>query len=120
MATLNQVDNPYVGPRTFLPEERAKFFGRSREARELTSLIIANRLVLFYSPSGAGKSSLLNTMVGPMLTEAGFEVLPTGRVSGYSGKEATADNIYIYNLLLSIQDSEEIPAGFATLTLANF
>jgi hypothetical protein len=120
MATLNQVDNPYVGPRTFRPEERAKFFGRSREARELTSLIIANRLVLFYSPSGAGKSSLLNTMVSPMLTEANFEVLPTGRVSGYSGTEATADNIYIYNLLLSIQDSEEIPTEFATLTLAQF
>jgi hypothetical protein len=120
MATLNQDDNPYVGPRTFRPDERAKFFGRSREARELTSLIIANRLVLFYSPSGAGKSSLLNTMIIPMLAEAGFEVLPTGRVSGYVGSEVTTDNIYVYNLLLSLQGSDEITEDFSELTLTQF
>jgi energy-coupling factor transporter ATP-binding protein EcfA2 len=120
MATLTQNENPYVGPRTFQPEERAKFFGRSREARELTALIISNQLVLLYSPSGAGKSSLLNTMIGPMLTEANFEVLPIGRVSGHSGEESLATNIYIYNLLLSLHKSKSLPADFATLTLSQF
>jgi hypothetical protein len=118
--TLKRPDNPYVGPRTFLPEERAKFFGRDREAYELTSLIIANRLVLFYSPSGAGKSSLLNTMIGPMLAEAGFEILPTGRVSGYSGRDKLADNIFTYNLISSLHGADEIPSDFETLTLADF
>lgn len=120
MATLNENENPYVGPRTFRPEERAKFFGRSREARDLTALIISNRLVLFYSPSGAGKSSLLNTMVRPILAEAGFELLPTGRVSGYSGADVSAQNIFSYNLLLSLQESEEVVADFTGLTISQF
>ena len=122
MVALNSTEseNPYVGPRTFMPEERAKFFGRAREARELTALIISNRLVLFYAASGAGKSSLLNTMIGPMLVEEGFELLPTGRVSGYSGEQATADNIYLYNLFLSLHQAEEVPADLGTLDLAQF
>jgi hypothetical protein len=118
--TLKEEDNPYVGPRTFQPEEQSKFFGRDREAYELTSLIIANRLVLFYSPSGAGKSSLLNTMIDPMLTKARFEILPTGRVSGYSDRNKPIDNIFIYNLLSSLHSADEIPPDFETLTLADF
>jgi len=46
--------NPYVGPRTFTYAERERFFGREREARELLSLVISERLVLFYAQSGAG------------------------------------------------------------------
>jgi hypothetical protein len=120
METLDQDENPYVGPRTFQPDERAKFFGRSRESRDLTALIVSNRLVLFYAPSGAGKSSLLNTMITPMLTEAGFEVLPIGRVSGYGGEETASANIYVYNLLLSLHKSDVVPADCATLTLSQF
>jgi hypothetical protein len=120
METLDQDENPYVGPRTFRPDERAKFFGRSQESRDLTALIVSNRLVLFYAPSGAGKSSLINTMVCPMLAEAGFEVLPIGRVSGYSGGDAAAANIYIFNLVLSLHKSDEMPADCATLTLSQF
>ena len=50
-------ENPYVGPRTFTQAESTVFFGREREARELLSLVISQRLVLFYAQSGAGKSS---------------------------------------------------------------
>ena len=74
--------NPYVGPRTFTQEESDRFFGREVEADNLLSLVIARRQVLFYAQSGAGKSSLLNAHLIPHLQEAGFSVLPTGRVSG--------------------------------------
>ena len=113
-------DNAYVGPRTFTARDRAKFYGRDREAQELTAFIISNRLVLFYAPSGAGKSSLLNTMVRPALEAEGCELLPAGRVSGYSGDEVEADNIYVYNLLLSLHQRQSLPAACKSLALAPF
>ena len=74
--------NPYVGPRTFTYAEQGRFFGREREARELLSLVISERLVLFYAQSGAGKSSLLNTRLIPGLQAADYAVLPMARVGG--------------------------------------
>ena len=50
--------NPYVGPRPFRLGE--PIFGREREIVELDRLLAAERIVLLYSPSGAGKSSLVN------------------------------------------------------------
>ncbi|MCB2056719.1 MAG: hypothetical protein KDE30_02215, partial [Novosphingobium sp.] len=61
--------NPYVGPVTFTYADRDRYFGREREARDLLSLVIAERLTLFYAQSGAGKSSLLNTRLIPALRE---------------------------------------------------
>ncbi|MEZ4860734.1 MAG: hypothetical protein R3C14_05480 [Caldilineaceae bacterium] len=42
-------DNPYVGPRTFTRDQAHLFFGREREAEELFSRVVSQRLVLFYA-----------------------------------------------------------------------
>jgi WD40 repeat protein len=97
--------NPYVGPRPFTSAEKDRFFGREQEANQIIPLIIAERMVLFYAQSGAGKSSLINTRLVPGLTARNFKVL-TGRVSGQSAEGAEADNIFTYNLLLSFERSE--------------
>ena len=112
--------NPYVGPRTFTYAQRALFFGREREARDLAARVVSERLLLFYAQSGAGKSSLLNTRVIPQLRdEEGFAVLPVGRVSGNLPAGVTAvDNIYLFNLMASIDQSD--PARLAHLALADF
>jgi hypothetical protein len=65
-------DSPYVGPRTFTEEERRLFFGRDREVEDLIHLLLAERIVLLHSPSGAGKSSLLQAGLIPQLKELGF------------------------------------------------
>ncbi|MDQ3701015.1 MAG: hypothetical protein M3442_08870, partial [Chloroflexota bacterium] len=70
--------NPFVGPRPF--EAGEPFFGRERETRELLDLLIAERLVLLYSPSGAGKTSLLRAALVPALRREGFWVLPPIRL----------------------------------------
>ena len=49
--------NPYVGPRAF--QDGETLYGRDREVAKLLNLLIAERIVLLYSPSGAGKTSLL-------------------------------------------------------------
>jgi hypothetical protein len=115
------LDNPYVGPRTFTRQESDRFFGREHEARELLSLIISERLVLFYAQSGAGKSSLINARLIPQLREAELAVLPIGRVSGELPEGISdVDNIFAFNLLLSLDESDGVPNRFTHMRLTDF
>ncbi len=66
--------NPYVGPRSFQTGE--KLFGRDGEIADLLDLLIARRIVLLYSPSGAGKTSLIQAGLMPPLPGEGFYVRP--------------------------------------------
>ncbi|HSH04110.1 MAG TPA: hypothetical protein VLL52_16465 [Anaerolineae bacterium] len=109
--------NPYVGPRPFERQDKDKFFGRDHEAQELLSLIIAHRTLVFYAPSGAGKTSLLNAQVIPFLEDEGFELLPQVRVQGppipgLNTKNIT--NIYTFYTLLSWLSDEAGPAQLET------
>ncbi|XCN75363.1 MAG: WD40 repeat domain-containing protein [Candidatus Electrothrix aestuarii] len=115
------MNNPYIGPRSFTREQRDRFFGRSREARNLLSLVISERLVLFYAQSGAGKTSLLNTSLIPSLEENERAVLPVGRVSGElpAGLD-DVDNIFVFNLLTHLDQSNTDPACFARMELKDF
>ena len=70
MTTKNTRPNPYVGPRAFRTGEA--LYGRARELNELMNLLIAERIVLLHSPSGAGKSSLIQAGLIPLLEERGF------------------------------------------------
>jgi hypothetical protein len=116
------IDNPYVGPRTFTRDKSALFFGREQEAKDLLAVVLTNRLTLFYAQSGAGKSSLLNTRLIPALAEQeNFLVLPVGRVSGKlpQGIEQV-DNIFVFNLLVSLDQSEVSPERLTHLTIPDF
>ncbi len=115
-------DNPYVGPRTFSRAESHLFFGREREARDLLSLVVSERLVLFYAQSGAGKSSLLNARLIPALEAKDFEVLPVGRVSGELLPGEKVDNCFAHNLLLSLnqKEGEAHPLSDPNMALKDF
>jgi WD40 repeat protein len=71
--------NPLVGPRSFRHGEQ--LYGRDREARQLLDLLIAERIVLFHSPSGAGKTSLIEAALKDRLSEKKFCLLPTVRLN---------------------------------------
>lgn len=71
--------NPYVGPRSLQIGER--LYGRDREMRDLLGLLIAERIVLLYSPSGAGKTSLIQAGLIPELERQEFTILPVMRVN---------------------------------------
>jgi hypothetical protein len=84
-------ENPYVGPRPFERTDAGRFFGRARDARDLASLVVAHRVVLLYSASGAGKSSLVNAGLGPLLESRGFDLIAPTRVgTPVTGKHANA------------------------------
>ena len=112
--------NPYIGPRTFKRDEGHLFFGRDREARDLIALVASERLVVFYAQSGAGKSSIVNTRLIPNLAGKEYEVLPVGRVSGELAAGTEVDNIYIYNLIRSLEQHDTDPASLSTLSLTEF
>ncbi|MEO6810138.1 MAG: WD40 repeat domain-containing protein [Isosphaeraceae bacterium] len=94
---------PYVGPRPFERCEQGRFFGRNREALDLMYLILAHPAVLLYAESGAGKSSLVNAKLIPMLEGEGCHVLPVARVRGTThGLEPDdIDNIFVFHALES-------------------
>jgi hypothetical protein len=106
MESLNPKPNPYVGPRAFKTGE--KLYGRDREARELLDLLIAERIVLLHSPSGAGKSSLVHAGLIPRLNDDGFNVLPVVRVNQEPPEELEKRahfNRYIFSILLSLEEA---------------
>src|SRR5262249_61584303 len=67
------VRSPYFGPRPFEEGEKLLFFGRESDANELLSLVTAYPMVLLYSVSGAGKTSLVNARLIPMLRGETFD-----------------------------------------------
>jgi hypothetical protein len=107
--------NPYPGPRSFEKEDGANFAGRDREARELLSLIVARRVVLLHSPSGAGKTSLIQARLVPDLRRRrSTAVLPLVRVAGQEVPGAA--NVFVANTLQCLFElSMEEAAGGLTL-----
>ena len=108
-------DGPYVGPRPFEPRERERFFGRDQEASALASLVVAHRVVVLYAASGAGKTSLLNAGLAPLLARHDeFEVLPVVRLQGpavasASGNPYVANAIAALTLELALATDHETP-----------
>jgi hypothetical protein len=96
--------NPYVGPRPFRLGE--PLFGRDSEARDLFYLLNAERIVLLHSPSGAGKSSLVQAGLIPRLKQEDFDIWPTIRVS-LEPPAGIAVNRYVSSTILSLE--EELP-----------
>jgi hypothetical protein len=102
--------SPYVGPTYFTKRNWSNFFGREREAKALVELIVQSRVVLVYAASGAGKSSLLNTLVLKSLEERGYDVLLDARVGGMpreSVKTGDADdiqNIYSFYAVYALKN----------------
>ena len=118
----NPRSNPYVGPRFFEERDQRYFFGRQEESRQLTSLIIAHRVALFYAQSGAGKTSLLRAGIVPSLeAKKKVVVLPIGRVGGDLPPELSGrsvPNIFVFNLLLNLVGASASPLALQTQTLA--
>ena len=118
--------NPYIGPRSFRAGER--IYGRQRESNQLTNLIVAERIVLMHSPSGAGKTSLIQAAVVPRLEKMKFIVLPVVRVnldSATAAQQGPQSNRYVFSALLSLEEGlsegERLPADkLADMSLAAY
>jgi tetratricopeptide (TPR) repeat protein len=113
----------FVGPRPFERGEASLFFGREPESAELASLIVAHSNVLLYAQSGAGKTSLINAGLTPLLEGEGFEVLPAARVrlpDDNSTGARTIKNIYVFNVLAGWGANNSAAGRTEELTFASY
>ena len=61
-----------TAPYQDLEVDRSTFFGRDLECRQLLSMVLAERLVVLFSKSGMGKSSLINAGLVEPLRRQGY------------------------------------------------
>ncbi len=114
--------NPYVGPRPLRFGE--ELFGRDKEVPDLFYLLNAERIVLLHSPSGAGKSSLVQAGLLPRVKQEQFDVWPTIRV-GMEPVVNGATNRYLLSTILSLEEElpdarKRSPAELSKLTLEQY
>ncbi len=105
----NTRENPYVGPRAFTLKDKEKLAGRDQDITALYRLLIAERIVLLFSPSGAGKTSLVQAGLIPRMKDKGFDVLPVIRVGQGipAGMEDIAGlNRYALSVVESLEKDE--------------
>jgi WD40 repeat protein len=112
--------NPYVGPYAFEEADADLFFGRDDEARDLLSLVVSERVVIFFSPSGAGKTSLINVRLAPELKKKCLHVLPVARVGGELPPGISPANVYTFNTLCSLAGGTPDFADLQGKTLDGF
>lgn len=93
--------NPFVGPEPINAGD--PFFGRDDEIEQLTYLINSERIVLLHSPSGAGKTSIINAGLIPSLQNEEFEVLPVIRLNLLTDSDRNAENQYVASMISSIR-----------------
>jgi len=120
---VNNIPNPYIGPRPYERRDREHFYGRKRESRDLLSLILSERAVLFYAQSGAGKTSLLNAQIIPALEDEGFRIFPVARVgSGLPlGIDPTSvSNVFVFSALLGLAGDRFAPETLLAHSLSSF
>jgi hypothetical protein len=109
--------NPYAGPRAL--QQGEPIYGRTREINELRGAVLSERIVLLYSQSGAGKTSLIEAGLRPEFEQRRFQVMPTIRV-GYESPHETPDaNRYTLSVLTSLERAKPLAEQVAPEILAS-
>ena len=120
-------ETPYVGPRPFKTGET--LYGRDWEVEELRDRLIAKRIVLLHSPSGAGKTSLIQAGLIPKLQEEQIRIWPTVRVNDELPSELVEAgcplNRYVLSTLSYLEkdraeDDRRKPAELAEMQLSEY
>jgi len=88
---------PYVGPQPL--REGDPLFGRDEEVKTLLNALVSERIVILLSPSGAGKTSLINAGLKGLLSGQGFKALGTFRVGGSALLPNADRGLFVGNLL---------------------
>ena len=108
--------NPYVGPVPYERYDKRGLYGRDGDLRRLAILFIAQRIVLLYSPSGAGKTSLVQARLIPAMEMEGFEVLPVIRFNRRPVDGSEAINPFIYSTIHSLEEGKEKDKTFESFS----
>ncbi len=105
MILVDARTNPYVGPRPFTRDELLP--ARDREILALRRTLISARILLLHSPSGAGKTSLIEAANGlrKAMEDRQFVVYPAIRVHHPPPRELRGEvNRYEFSALRSLTE----------------
>ncbi len=105
---------PYPGPRPFRVEEQQLFFGRKTESLNLRDLVLSYPVTVLYAQTGAGKSSLVNAGLCPLLKEAGLDEVRVSRVGGQLPRGLVSQqisNVFVYNAISQFLEAESKPGA---------
>lgn len=106
MSDQQVVRPPYVGTQSLT--EYDPIFGRDWERTQLRDLLLAKRIVLMHSPSGAGKTSLVQAGLIPLFRDCGIQPLGPVRpgVDQRSLSEALLEtqNRYVFNVIMQLEE----------------
>ncbi|HEX9975127.1 MAG TPA: hypothetical protein VGD14_23940, partial [bacterium] len=72
---MSRAPYKYLDYYTF--EDADLFFGREEETQRMVGEILSTRLLVLFSPSGSGKTSLINAGVRPQLENLGYQTIYT-------------------------------------------
>jgi DNA-binding winged helix-turn-helix (wHTH) protein len=117
---------PWIGPESYTLDRAEDFVGRDDEIKELVQLLSApgteKRVVLLYSPSGAGKSSLINAGLRHAFLERNdFELLPTVRIGDSLATDLIPEqNPFTYAVITSTKRDHSAEHLEKPLTLSDY
>ena len=101
------VPNPFVGPNPI--PEKSELFARDKERGDLIDLLIAERFVLLFGPTGAGKTSLINAGLIPDIEKRRVKCLPVVKLEPVKVEGANPFLACLYQRLFDIKTPEELP-----------
>ena len=109
----------YPGVKPFSENERHLFYGRTADTKKLYQLINLEKLVLLYSKSGLGKSSLLNAGVLPLFNEEDGYATIKIRLGGYYDQSLSPITTSLFKLPKALPNPvlDKLGAGNDTLWL---
>ena len=115
-------ENPYVGPVPFTTGQ--KLYGRETDVQVLVDLVVAKRIVLLISPSGAGKTSLIQAALIPQI-EKRFNVMPVVRLDAARRDCSAHVNPYVFITLQALEKrldpaSRKTSLALEKMTLADY
>lgn len=113
MILTKQKLDRYPGIKAFEKNQHKLFKGREHETAQLFNLVLAENLVVVFSKSGVGKSSLLNAGLNPVLESRGFipvniRVQPTEGARHKSPASIVKVNLQNFAGKVIIQSSPEM------------
>ncbi len=110
-AVVSAPQNPYKSTREFCIGDR--LFGRDMEIDDFVSRLLTRRVVLLHSPSGAGKTSLVQAGLIPLLNRRGFHILPKIRLNQLPPANRLPPeqkpNRFLFSALMSLDAGQGIP-----------
>ena len=88
---MTEIKTPYVGPSPIQADQ--PFYGRENELNELIDRLVARRIVLLHSPSGAGKTSLIQAGLLPEMSKLGYHIFRRALVSRQPAAKQVPDDL---------------------------